>query len=94
MFEAQVAAMGWEGDRYHVYERGADGPLGVVWESAWETEDDARELVAAYEKGLVDGDGKNGWTTKVFRDKTRVVVLKGQASDFVESGAERMRQLE
>lgn len=94
MFEAQVAAMGWEGDRYHVYERGADGPLGVVWESAWETEDDARELVAAYEKGLMDGDGKNGWTTKVFRDKTRVVVLKGQASDFVESGAERMRQLE
>jgi hypothetical protein len=94
MFEAQVAAMGWEGDRYRVYERGADGPVGVVWESVWETEDDARELVAAYEKGLVEADRKGGWTTQVFRDKTRVVVLKAQAPEFLESGAGKMQDTE
>lgn len=48
VFEAQRAAQGWNGDRYHVYERGTNGPCVLVWSTAWETEADATEFVSAY----------------------------------------------
>ena len=43
----KLAAAGWDGDRYAVFER-PGGALGLVWGSTWDTEADAREFAAAY----------------------------------------------
>lgn len=47
-FQAQASAAGWNGDRYHAYERGTNGPVSVVWATAWDTEEDAAEFAEAY----------------------------------------------
>ncbi len=46
--EAVVAAEGWGGDRYHLYERARDGRQALVFLTAWDSEADAREFAAAY----------------------------------------------
>jgi hypothetical protein len=43
----KLAAAGWDGDRYAVFE-GPKGKLGLVWVSTWDTEDDAREFLRGY----------------------------------------------
>jgi hypothetical protein len=91
LFDARVAAQGWEGDRYHVYEHGENGPLGVVWESVWETEADARELVAAYRKGILEPDGARGYKTEIVQNHARVVVLKSLEPGFIASGLDWLR---
>jgi hypothetical protein len=61
---AARAAAGWAGDRYAVF-TGPDKRLGVVWVSAWDTEEDAKELTDALdarpdcfrENGLGSGRG-------------------------------------
>lgn len=50
VYEAQRAAAGWLADRYHVYERGTTGPCVLDWQSEWETESDAKEFVATYDR--------------------------------------------
>ncbi len=42
-----AAAAGWDGDRYAVFE-GAQGKLGLVWFSTWDSEKDATEYLNAY----------------------------------------------
>ncbi len=45
--QAQVAAAGWDGDRYEVFE--SDGKqLGLVWVTTWDSPKDAEEFAAAY----------------------------------------------
>lgn len=41
------AAIGWDGDRYEVFE-GPDGKLAVVHVSVWDTKEDAKEFIDAY----------------------------------------------
>jgi hypothetical protein len=43
---AEGIAAGWDGDRLMALERGGD--LTLVWLTAWDTEDDAREFFAGY----------------------------------------------
>jgi hypothetical protein len=43
----RAAAAGWDGDTAAVFE-GADGKLGLVWVSTWDTEQDAREFARGY----------------------------------------------
>lgn len=43
----EVAAEGWDGDRYAVFE-GPDGKLALVWLTTWDGEDDAREFAKAF----------------------------------------------
>jgi len=43
----EVAAEGWDGDRYAVFE-GPEGKLGLVWLTTWDGEDDAREFAKAF----------------------------------------------
>ena len=45
----QRAAAGWDGDRYEVFRR-ADGQLGLVYVSVWDSTDDAEEFAAAYRR--------------------------------------------
>ena len=43
----KTAAAGWDGDRYAVFEDSRHS-LGLVWQSTWDTEDDAREFARGY----------------------------------------------
>lgn len=42
-----AAAAGWDGDRYEVF-RNADGKLGLVYASVWDSVEDANEFAEAY----------------------------------------------
>ena len=82
-FEAQTLAEGWNGDRYHVYERGTNGPTGVVWITAWEDEQHATEFEAAYRKVAakrhVNGVAS---TLRILRAGKRVTVQQSSDESF------------
>ena len=63
LLQAQRVAAGWNGDRYHVYERGADGPTALVWTTAWESEADAGAFESAYRQFVQ----KRGVTAQIER---------------------------
>jgi hypothetical protein len=46
--DAKIAAEGWDGDRYAVHHRQADGALVMVLQTVWDTPSDAEEFVDAY----------------------------------------------
>ena len=48
--KAEVVAAGWDGDRYQCY-RGPDSVL-LAWVVVWDTDEDAREFLAAYSSVL------------------------------------------
>ncbi len=50
VLDAQRLAAGWNGDRYQVYERGADGPTVLLWTIAWETEQAAADFADAWRR--------------------------------------------
>ena len=68
------AATGWDGDRYQLYTRG-DHDVAVL-ATAWDTEKDAQEFVAAAGPGRF-----------ALREGTRVVVMAGDAADRREAVA-------
>jgi len=83
-FEAQTLAQGWNGDRYHVYEHGTNGPTALVWISAWNDEQRATEFEEAYRKVAE----KRGIPAKVDRRVDHVVVRQSTDPSFFEwSGA-------
>jgi len=45
----RVAATGWDGDRYEVYQS-ADNNLALVWASVWDSNTDAEEFASTYQK--------------------------------------------
>jgi hypothetical protein len=45
--KAQVAAAGWDGDRFVVFENAAK-QLGLVWLTTWDSQKDAEEFAATY----------------------------------------------
>ncbi len=94
--EARAAAEGWGGDRYHLYERAADGRRALVFLTAWDTEADARKFAAAYanlipKKYTAARAGKRGeglwrWTQggedlTVERQGSDVLVIEGAPGD-------------
>ncbi len=48
---ANQAAAGWDGDRYVVFENDKDR-LALVWQTTWDSPEDARQFAAAYAKHL------------------------------------------
>jgi len=77
-FEAQMAAAGWDGDRYQAYERGTNGPLGVVWATAWDSEEDAGEFAETYTRVA----RQRGFTATLKRTGKRVVVIQSADNSF------------
>jgi hypothetical protein len=83
---------GWAGDRLVPYER--EGKTGYVWETAWETPEDAEQFASAYqqileERGAV-GTGENSFVIpsgsfdgafRVTRDGTAVRIVHAPTSD-------------
>lgn len=78
-FTAQVAAQGWNGDRYHVFEQGRNGPTGVVWVSMWDTDEDAAEFDEAY-RMLAN---KRHLNALIRREGRRVTVVQSPDAGFV-----------
>jgi hypothetical protein len=69
--QADIAAAGWGGDRFAVYEK--DGRRLLVWWTEWDSEADARELLKA-----VRGLG-SGWQVEALAPR-RVLALRGDLS--------------
>lgn len=46
--QARLAAAGWDGDRFGLYEHAAAGTLFLVWYTTWDTARDAREFFETY----------------------------------------------
>ncbi|MGZ5353157.1 MAG: hypothetical protein ACXWYN_09970 [Actinomycetota bacterium] len=68
---AAAAAAGWDGGIYRAWTDGRD--VAVVLATAWDTEDDAEEFVAAMERWVDGGDG--GHATVLPADGANVRVL-------------------
>lgn len=83
VFEAQRTAEGWDGDRFHVYSRGTNGPCVLLWETAWETPADAAEFVNTYKlvvqkRGVVADIRQNGTAVSIRQAKDQALLAAGQ----------------
>ncbi len=76
--DVEVAADGWDGDRYHVYERGINGPTGVIWRTIWDTEIDAEE----FEEGYQDFARSAKVPARIVRDGVFVTVVQSTHPSF------------
>ena len=76
--ESQMAAEGWDGDRYRVYESKPDGPAGFIWRSTWDTEQDAVEFEAAYR----NRSKQRGIKQVILRDGIYVTIFQSEDSAF------------
>jgi hypothetical protein len=79
VFEATTLAQGWNGDRYHVYERGTNGPTGLVWITAWDDDQHAIEFEAAYKKVAA----KRGIPAKSNHTGKRVTIRQSNDDSFL-----------
>jgi hypothetical protein len=78
---AERAAQGWNGDRYHIYERGTNGPTLMLWTTAWDSEQDAEEFETAYNE-LVQ---RRGVAAQVQRDGDRVRIRQSSDAAVMQS---------
>jgi hypothetical protein len=78
-FEATTLAQGWNGDRYHVYERGTNGPTGLVWITAWDDNQHAAEFEDAYKKVAA----KRGLAAKSNRTGKHVTIEQSNNDSFL-----------
>ena len=71
----KVAAAGWDGDRFALFE-GPEGRLALVWRSTWDTERDAAEFLSAYaryQQARFGGDAPAADATRVSRERAGAV---------------------
>jgi hypothetical protein len=83
-YDAQVLAQGWNGDRYHVYEHGTNGPTALVWATAWEDEQQAGEFADAYKKAQEQRGGAFAANLRIHRDGKHVTVVQSSESSFLD----------
>jgi hypothetical protein len=84
IYDAQVLAEGWNGDRYQVYEQGTNGPTALVWMTAWETEPQATEFAGAYKKVIEKRAATPALTLRIHRDGKHVTVIQSPDPAFVD----------
>jgi len=78
-FDAQRVAQAWNGDRYHVYERGTNGPTGLIWETAWEDEHSAADFKKLYQQVLA----RRNVGGSVDQTANRVLVIQSDDQTFI-----------
>ncbi len=66
----KVAAAGWDGDQYAVFE-GAQGRLGLVWLTNWDRAEDAREFHDGYSRFQTSKLGKGVGQPDAYPDALR-----------------------
>jgi hypothetical protein len=86
-WRAKLAAQGWTGDRFHVYEKGSNGPTGLIWLTVWDSEEDAMEFEEAYNGFLEKRRAARPVTARVQRAGRQVTVAASIAPEFVALGA-------
>lgn len=82
-FRAQQAAQGWAGDRYYVYERGTNGPTGMIWATEWDTARDAGEFEDAYQEMLLKTKLPPAVQTHIRREGDRVLIRRSAEKEFL-----------
>jgi hypothetical protein len=83
-YDAQVLAQGWNGDRYHVYEHGTNGPTALVWATAWEDEQQAGEFADAYKKAEEARGGVFAANLRIHRDGKHVMIVQSSEPSFLD----------
>ncbi len=83
-YDAQVLADGWNGDRYHVYEHGTNGPTALVWATAWEDEQRAGEFADAYKKTQEARGGSFAANLHIHRDGKHVTIVQSSDPSFID----------
>ncbi|HVM59537.1 MAG TPA: hypothetical protein VMV72_01615 [Verrucomicrobiae bacterium] len=83
-YDAQVMAEGWNGDRYHVYERGTNGPTALVWATAWDDEQRAGEFADAYKKTEQARGGPFAANLRIHRDGKHVTIVQSSDPSFID----------
>lgn len=86
-WQSQLIAQGSSGDRYHIYERATNGPTGLVWTSAWASEQEAIDFADAYAKLGQNRAAGAPLRVKVARDGARVTVWQSADTNFFDSVA-------
>jgi hypothetical protein len=84
-FDAQTLAEGWNGDRYHVYQLGTNGPTALVWVSTWESSQQAGQFEDAYKKVIEKrgGPAAGGLSLSTHRDDKRVTIVQSSNPAFL-----------
>ncbi len=83
-YDAQVLAQGWNGDRYHVYKHGTNGPTALVWATAWEDEQQAGEFADAYKKVEDARGGAFAANLRIHRDGKHVTIVQSSEPSFLD----------
>ncbi|HTS19441.1 MAG TPA: hypothetical protein VMP11_17830 [Verrucomicrobiae bacterium] len=83
-YDAQVLADGWNGDRYHVYEHGTNGPTALVWATAWEDDQQAGEFADAYKKVEAARGGPFAANLRIRREGKHVTIVQSSEPSFIE----------
>jgi hypothetical protein len=81
--QAQLAAQGWAGDRYHVYERGTNGPTGLIWRTVWDSEPNAEQFEEAYGDLMKKRDPPSAARATVRRRGKSVTILQSADAGFL-----------
>jgi len=85
VFDAQILAQGWNGDRYQVYERGTNGPTAFVCTTAWEDEQQAGEFEQAYKKVVEKRNSAAALalSLRIHRDGKHVTLAQSSDASFL-----------
>jgi len=83
-YDAQILAQAWNGDRYHAYERGTNGPTALVWATAWENEQQAGEFADAYKKVAAQRGGPFAVNLRIFREGKHVTIVQSSDPSFLQ----------
>ncbi|HEX6993256.1 MAG TPA: hypothetical protein VF339_03840 [Gammaproteobacteria bacterium] len=75
--ESESAAAGWNGDRWAVLRHPRTGALMLLLRSTWDTEEDAIEFAAAYERLLDVKYAGSDEPTRVVRSGRDVLIVEG-----------------
>lgn len=75
--ESQVAAAGWNGDRWAVLRNAETGALLLLLRTMWDTEQDAIEFAEAYERLLDVKYADREEPTRVVRNGKDVLIVEG-----------------
>ena len=84
VFDAQVLAEGWNGDRYHVYQQGTNGPTALVWATAWEKEPQATEFETAYKTVIAKRGATPALNLRTRREGKHVTIVQSADPGFAD----------
>jgi len=86
--DGERAAAGWNGDRWAVLRDERSGALLLLLASSWDTEDDAIEFAAAYERLLAVKYAGAPEPTRVVRNGADVLIVEGGSEDALDAFVE------